>query len=272
MLTALLLLCEAIFRFARARRLKNRIEIFRTNGELPHSDKLKKRFWGKLLVPLTLPIVILFCVELAFSQLLGSKSYMQFYDEDITLPFLTLEEIYGDEWNSMEQNDILLVYKGHDILAPLCLSIQQNMWRDSDYIESHLTSEYSVDYYEMRSSDLAERFEKECIKSYTELSRSQMLLWSDWYKRIAKEKGTQAANDFLHNIMQNNEVTRTEQNGVSISSIEDREHGHSYSENFASFQVLIIRFENKIEVIRYMGDKDTNDFINEYVALIKEIS
>lgn len=130
-LMAVLLLLEFVVHLRSCRHLKKLIKHIERGGELPTGEHYKaKSKIGAVLIPLTIPVIILWFVHLAIPM---GEVYLHGTNDLSGLPFPTMQEINIDEYNyyvdglkKVEGAGLANISKSHDLLAPTMIDFSQD--------------------------------------------------------------------------------------------------------------------------------------------------
>ena len=238
---AVLLLLEFILHFRSCRHLKKLIKEIEKAGELPSGEKYKlKSKIGAVLIPLSIPLIILWLIHLAIPM--GVTSYKP--SNDVSgLPFPTMQEINAAEYEYYAENiekvkgSIAYISKKSDLLAPVEIEFTQ----DSSAFE-HITGKrektfrYDVQYREMRR-------EEDAVNTF---------------------------NKYLHLLEKDSFAEIVDTLDLSRDGIEMKLIVKNYKDGESDkVQHLIARYESRFIRVLYSGDSNLSDYAELYIAYLK---
>lgn len=238
---AVLLLLEFILHFRSCRHLKKLIKGIEKGGELPSGEKYKlKSKIGAVLIPLSIPLIILWLIHLAIPM--GVTSYKP--SNDVSgLPFPTMQEINAAEYEYYAENiekvkgSIAYISKKSDLLAPVEIEFTQ----DSSAFE-HITGKrektfrYDVQYREMRR-------EEDAVNTF---------------------------NKYLHLLEKDSFAEIVDTLDLSRDGIEMKLIVKNYKDGESDkVQHLIARYENRFIRVLYSGDSNLSEYAELYIAYLK---
>lgn len=155
-LMAVLLLLEFVVHLRSCRHLKKLIKHIERGGELPTGEHYKaKSKIGAVLIPLTIPVIILWFVHLAIPM---GEVYLHGTNDLSGLPFPTMQEINIDEYNyyvdglkKVDGASLANISKSHDLLAPTMIDFSQDCSLFENITgEDENSFEYNTPTYDIR--------------------------------------------------------------------------------------------------------------------------
>lgn len=269
LLMAVLLLLEFVVHLRSCRHLKKLIKRIEQGDELPTGERYKaKSKIGAVLIPLTIPIIILWFIHLAIPM--GVTSYKGTNDLS-GLPFPTMQEINIDEYNYFAdgvkkvQGGLADISQRHDLLAPTIIDFSQDCYSFEDFTDKGENSfEYNVRYYEMR-------FEKDAKEAVDHLLYDYEHFDAEEYHRNASALAKSISENFEEYEISYDGYTPTfdirdlSRDGVEIKLINEK---YGYGEDDTR-QHLIMRFGSKYINVSYSGSSDLGEYTDLYIAKLK---
>lgn len=268
-LMAVLLLLEFIVHLRSCRHLKKLIKRIERGGELPTGESYKaKSKIGAVLIPLTIPVIILWFVHLAVPM--GVTSLHGTNDLS-GLPFPTMQEINIDEYSYFAdgvkkvQGGLADISERHDLLAPTIIEFSQDCYSFEDFTNKGENSfEYNVRYYEMR-------FEKDAKEAVDLLIYDYEHFDAEDYHRRARSLAKSISENFEEYEISYDGYTPTydirdlSRDGVEIKLINEK---YGYGDDDTR-QHLIMRFGSKYINVSYSGSSDLGEYTELYIAKLK---
>lgn len=247
---ALLLLVECIVQFRRWRHLKKLIKNIERGGELPQGESYRKRARvGAVLIPLRIPLIILWAIHLAIPIVAQNR----FVDQStVSLPVPA--EIEAEIQSKPEMDGRWFeIFERSDLLSPTILR--------TDYVDtlgSELV-EYHVEYYDMRCEAFAKEFVEGEINETINYDRLE-------YKLRMEMISADAEMDYKWNgFMPEYTLSEFERDGAEIHKIIEK---YGDTENCIR-QIMYIRIDNRLLWVWYQGADDQTDYIDEYIDYLK---
>ena len=250
-LMTIVLLLEFIVHLRRYRHLKKLIKNIEKGGELPAGEDYKTRFVvGSVLIPLSIPIIILWGLHLILPYYRSLPSM-----EDIAdLPFPMAEEL-GIECDTHG----LYVGEGSDLLAGRIIRFNQDVWPEDDTEVGDAVFRYEVEYYDMRRESFAQEF----IDGQTD----QMINYDREAYRLRMERIS--ADDRLDyewdGFMPEYTMTKLEKSGADVYIV----HEKFADSDIAVTQIMYVRLENQLVKVIYQGPDELTDFAYLYIEHLK---
>ena len=250
-LMTIVLLLEFIVHLRRYRHLKKLIKNIEKGGELPAGEDYKTRFAvGSVLIPLSIPIIILWGLHLILPYYRSLPSM-----EDIAdLPFPTAEEL-GIECDTHG----LYVGEGSDLLAGRIIRFNQDVWPEDDTEVGDAVFRYEVEYYDMRRESFAQEF----IDGQTD----QMINYDRESYRLRMERIS--ADDRLDyewdGFMPEYTMTKLEKSGADVYIV----HEKFADSDIAVTQIMHVRLGNQVVKVIYQGPDELTDFAYLYIEHLK---
>lgn len=248
---AILLLVECIVQFRHWRHLKKLIKNIERGGELPQGENYRsKARAGAVLVPLRIPLIVLWAIHLALPVFPGISGVTS--DPD-SCPFPIPAQIYDMVQGGNQEDVWCSVYERSDLLCPEITEFDY-----SDYTE-HGNFEYRVAYYNMRHASYA----KELIEGeIDELINYDRLEYQIRMEMISADPEMDYEWD---GFFPEYTLTEYERNGAKIHHIlekyEDDEDGMR--------QIMYARVGNQLLRVRYQGIDDLNEYADMYIDYLK---
>ncbi len=269
-LMAVLLLLEFIVHLRSCRHLKKLIKQIERGGELPTGERYKaKSKIGAVLIPLTIPVIILWFIHLAVPM--GVTSLHSTNDLS-GLPFPTMQEINLDEYNyyveglkALDGAGLAHISERHDLLAPTIIELSQDCYSFEDFTNKGEKSfEYFVRYYEMR-------FEKDAKAAVDRMIYDFEHLDAEEYHRSAGALAKSISENFEEYEISYDGYTPTydvhdlSRDGVEIKLVNEK---YGYGEDDTR-QHLIMRFGSKFIRVSYSGSSNLGEYTDLYIAKLK---
>lgn len=270
LLMAVLLLLEFIVHLRRCRHLKKLIKQIERGGELPTGERYKaKSKIGAVLIPLTIPVIVLWFVHLAvpmgFTSLHGTNDLSG-------LPFPTMQEINTDEYNyyveglkKLDGAGLADISERQDLLAPTIIEFSQDSsWFENLTGKGENSFEYNVRYYEMR-------FEKDAKEAVDRMIYDYEHFDAEDYHQRARALAESISKNFEEYEISYDGYTPTydirdlSRDGVEIKLVNEK---YGYGEDDTR-QHLIMRFGCKYIDVSYSGSSDLGEYTDLYIAKLK---
>ena len=269
LLMAVLLLLEFIVHLRRCLHLKKLIKQIERGGELPTGERYKaKSKIGAVLIPLTIPVIILWFIHLAIPMGITS---LHATNDLSGLPFPTMQEINTDEYNyyadgvKKVQGSLADISERHDLLAPTVIEFSQDCYSFEDFTNKGENSfEYNVRYYEMR-------FEKDAKEAVDFIIYDFEHFDADEYHRRARALAKSISENFEEYEISYDGFTPTydirdlSRDGVEIKLVNEK---YGYGEDDTR-QHLIMRLGSKYINVSYSGSSDLGEYTELYIAKLK---
>lgn len=269
LLMAVLLLLEFIVHLRRCLHLKKLIKQIEQGGELPTGERYKaKSKIGAVLIPLTIPVIILWFIHLTIPMGITS---LHATNDLSGLPFPTMQEINTDEYNyyadgvKKVQGSLADISERHDLLAPTVIEFSQDCYSFEDFTNKGENSfEYNVRYYEMR-------FEKDAKEAVDRIIYDYEHFDAEDYHRRARALAKSISENFKEYEISYDGFTPTcdirdlSRDGVEIKLVNEK---YGYGENDTR-QHLIMRLGSKYINVSYSGSSDLGEYTELYIAKLK---
>ena len=270
LLMAVLLLLEFIVHLRSCRHLKKLIKQIERGGELPTGERyIAKSKIGAVLIPLTIPVIVLWFVHLAVPM--GVTSLHGTNDLS-GLPFPTMQEINTDEYNyyveglkKLDGAGLADISERHDLLAPTIIEFSQDSsWFENLTGKGENSFEYSVRYYEMR-------FEKDAKEAVDRMIYYYEHFDAEDYHQRARALAESISKNFEEYEISYDGYTPTydirdlSRDGVEIKLV-DEKYGNDEDD---TRQHLIMRFGCKYIAVSYSGSSDLGEYTDLYIAKLK---
>lgn len=269
-LMAVLLLLEFIVHLRSCRHLKKLIKQIERGGELPTGESYKtKSKIGAVLIPLTIPVIVLWFIHLAVPM---GEGYLHGTNDLSDLPFPTMQEINIDEYNyyvdglkALEGASLANISERHDLLAPTIIDFTQHTSSFENLTgEGEYTFEYDVWYYQMR-------FEKDAKAAVDRMIYDFEHFDAEEYHRNAGALAKSISENFEEYEISYDGYTPTydvrdlSRDGVEIKLVNEK---YGYGEDDTR-QHLIMRFGSKYIRVSYSGSSDLGEYTDLYIAKLK---
>ena len=270
LLMAVLLLLEFIVHLRSCRHLKKLIKQIEQGGELPTGEHYKtKSKIGAVLIPLTIPVIVLWFVHLAVPM--GVTSLHGTNDLS-GLPFPTMQEINTDEYNyyveglkKLDGAGLADISERQDLLAPTIIEFSQDSsWFENLTGKGENSFEYNVRYYEMR-------FEKDAKEAVDRMIYDYEHFDAEDYHQRARALAESISKNFEEYEISYDGYTPTydirdlSRDGVEIKLVNEK---YGYGEDDTR-QHLIMRFGCKYIDVSYSGSSDLGEYTDLYIAKLK---
>ena len=267
---AVLLLLEFIVHLRSCRHLKKLIKQIERGGELPTGERyIAKSKIGAVLIPLTIPVIVLWFVHLAVPM--GVTSLHGTNDLS-GLPFPTMQEINTDEYNyyveglkKLDGAGLADISERHDLLAPTIIEFSQDSsWFENLTGKGENSFEYNVRYYEMR-------FEKDAKEAVDRMIYDYERFDAEDYHQRARALAESISENFEEYEISYDGYTPTydirdlSRDGVEIKLV-DEKYGNDEDD---TRQHLIMRFGCKYIAVSYSGSSDLGEYTDLYIAKLK---
>ena len=270
LLMAVVLLLEFIVHLRRCRHLKKLIKQIEQGGELPTGESYKaKSKIGAVLIPLTIPVIVLWFVHLAIPM---GETYGYPTNDLSGLPFPTIQEISTDEYNyyldglkNLDGDALANISERHDLLAPTIIEFSQDCLSFEHLTDKGDNSfDYFVRYYEMR-------FEKDAKEAVDLLIYDYEHFDAEDYHRRASALAKSISENFEEHEINYDGYTPTydikdlSRDGVEIKLVNEK---YGYGEDDTQ-QHLIMRYKSKYIKVSYTGSSDLGEYTDLYIAKLK---
>ena len=259
-----LLICECVFRFVRAKRLKEYIECVKTDKDY-NGKQVKKNAFGTAMIVLAAPLVIAFCIQLFTMD--GVHSYVpkEYSAEECAevYPFPDLAQINADEYAVIlaekEKGEVFFnyIHEEKDYLAPRMIELEQQSGGSGGHV-----FEYHVMFYEMRREEYAEKKFNDEIAEFINFDAEQ-------YKRTMDK--------MLEDLEEWGGEYDTEYDGTApehyIKDLSTSDADVYYIiERYTNFekQYLVIKSGVYYELINYLGDSDLSEYVDLYISYLEK--
>ena len=266
-LMAVLLLLEFIVHLRRCRHLKKLIKQIEQGGELPTGESYKtKSKTGAVLIPLTIPVIILWLVHLVVPM----GEIVEYPTNDLSgLPFPTIQEINTDEYNyltdsikKVDGSGLANISERHDLLAPRIIDFSQDCLAFEGLAD--MPFEYNVRYYQMR-------FEKDAKEAVDLIIYDYEHFDAEEYHRRARALANEISENFEEYEISYDGYTPTydiqdlSRDGVEIKLVNEK---YGYGEDDTR-QHLIARLGSEYIEVSYSGSSDLGEYTDLYIAKLK---
>ena len=250
-LMTIVLLLEFIVHLRRYRHLKKLIKDIEKGGELPAGEDYKTRFVvGSILVPLSIPVIILWGVHLILPYYRTLPSM-----EDIAdLPFPMAEEL-GIECDTHG----MYVGEGSDLLAGRIIHFDQSAPPEDDEQAGDEIFQYDVEYYDMRRESFAKEFIEGQIDEMINYDREAYRL------RMERISADDRLDYEWDGFMPEYTVTKLEKSGADVYIV----HKKYADSDTAVTQFMYVRLENQLVKVIYQGPDELTDFVDLYIEHLK---
>ena len=250
-LMTIVLLLEFIVHLRRYRHLKKLIKDIEKGGELPAGEDYKTRFVvGSILVPLSIPVIILWGVHLILPYYRTLPSM-----EDIAdLPFPMAEEL-GIECDTHG----LYVGEGSDLLAGRIIHFDQSAPPEDDEQAGDEIFQYDVEYYDMRRESFAKEFIEGQIDEMINYDREAYRL------RMERISADDRLDYEWDGFMPEYTMTKLEKSGADVYIV----HEKYADSDTAVTQFMYVRLENQLVKVIYQGPDELTDFADLYIEHLK---
>lgn len=267
-LMAVLLLFEFILHMRSCRHLKRLIKGIENGGELPLGERYKaKSFAGAVLIPLSVPIIVLWAVHLVIPT--GVEQYKALDDLSI-VPFPTLAEINADDLEALksqraEYNTALYgdYYSDSDLLAPVIFKLNQSndFYDEKGGIYKDNRFGYCVYYYETAKPQYAEDLLDDELKYYTD------------FDAAAFEKSREELNQYIIEHFEEYELSDSSAPSYTVEDVSrDAVKIYLVTANYTdddSTEILLMQCENRYMLVSYSRAGYLSENINLYIDAIK---
>lgn len=250
-LMTIVLLLEFIVHLRRYRHLKKLIKDIEKGGELPAGEDYKTRFVvGSILVPLSIPIIILWGLHLILPYYRTLPSM-----EDIAdLPFPMAEEL-GIECDTHG----MYVGEGSDLLAGRIIHFDQSAPPEDDEQAGDEILQYDVEYYDMRRESFAKEFIEGQIDEMINYDREAYRL------RMERISADDRLDYEWDGFMPEYTMTKLEKSGADVYIV----HEKFADSDIAVTQFMYVRLENQLVKVIYQGPDELTDFADLYIDHLK---
>lgn len=250
-LMTIVLLLEFIVHLRRYRHLKKLIKDIEKGGELPAGEDYKTRFVvGSILVPLSIPIIILWGLHLILPYYRTLPSM-----EDIAdLPFPMAEEL-GIECDTHG----LYVGEGSDLLAGRIIHFDQSAPPEDDEQAGDEIFQYDVEYFDMRRESFAKEFIEGQIDEMINYDREAYRL------RMERISADDRLDYEWDGFMPEYTMTKLEKSGADVYIV----HKKYADSDTAVTQFMYVRLENQLVKVIYQGPDELTDFADLYIEHLK---
>lgn len=250
-LMTIVLLLEFIVHLRRYRHLRKLIKDIEKGGELPAGEDYKTRFVvGSILVPLSIPIIILWGLHLILPYYRTLPSM-----EDIAdLPFPMAEEL-GIECDTHG----MYVGEGSDLLAGRIIHFDQSAPPEDDEQAGDEIFQYDVEYYDMRRESFAKEFIDGQIDEMINYDREAYRL------RMERISADDRLDYEWDGFMPEYTVTKLEKSGADVYIV----HKKYADSDTAVTQFMYVRLENQLVKVSYQGPDELTDFVDQYIEHLK---
>ena len=247
----IVLLLEFIVHLRRYRHLKKLIKDIEKGGELPAGEDYKTRFVvGSILVPLSIPIIILWGLHLILPYYRTLPSM-----EDIAdLPFPMAEEL-GIECDTHG----MYVGEGSDLLAGRIIHFDQSAPPEDDEQAGDEILQYDVEYYDMRRESFAKEFIEGQIDEMINYDREAYRL------RMERISADDRLDYEWDGFMPEYTVTKLEKSGADVYIV----HKKYADSDTAVTKFMYVRLENQLVKVIYQGPDELTDFVDQYIEHLK---
>lgn len=261
-----LLLAEFILHLCSTKHLKRLIRNIEKGMSLPMGEPYKKKkFFGSVLVPLSLPIIVLWFLLLVNPA--GMISYKETLDIS-DLPFPTVAQINAEEYEYFAEgmkkvgvNSLGSVSQKHDFITPRQIRFMQDTSTfEIVFGKSELDFLYDVLYFEFRSADTAHEKAAELLSGYKDFDAEE---YHRMMKKIIEDyekNGVEYETDY-DGFTPTYDITDLSTDGAEVKYVFEK-YAHP---DFAVRQHLIICSGNRVLRANYDGESDLRDFIGMYI-------
>ncbi len=265
---AILLLFEFVLHFRRCRHLKKLIRGIESGGELPSGEKYKgKSIVGSILIPLSLPIIILWALHLVIPT--GVERYKSL-DDPSTMPFPTLAEINADDLETLkamradyQSASFGDYYSDTDLLAPTIIKLGQStdFYDEKGGINQDNRFCYHVFYYETASPKFAEDMLVSELKTFVEFDAEEAA-------RSVEELRQYIIEHFEEYELNDNAIPSYSVEGISQDEVTIYLVTASYTDDDIT-EILLMQYENKYMLVSYSRAGYLVNNLNLYIDAIK---